>query len=59
DRGKPGQDLDRLTAKLAEKALKSIKSKEYCEPYKAQAKQLVKIGLGVTHQGKCRALIEG
>ncbi|MDR1395995.1 MAG: ATP-binding protein [Deltaproteobacteria bacterium] len=59
DRGEDSKDLDRLTAKLAEKALKSIKSKEYCEPYKAQAKQLVKIGLGVTHRRKCRALIEG
>jgi hypothetical protein len=59
DRGKAGQDLNRLTAVLAKKALKSINSKDYWVPYKAQAKQLVKIGLGVTHRGKCRVMIEG
>ncbi|MDR1165082.1 MAG: AAA family ATPase [Deltaproteobacteria bacterium] len=51
----PGQE--RLVARLAKMALSSIDAKDYWRPYQAEAKELVKIGLGVSWRGQCLALI--
>jgi hypothetical protein len=57
DRGAKCKNTDRLTANLAKKALKSINTKDYWVPYKVLARKLIKIGLGVTHRGRCQVLV--
>ncbi|MDR0549625.1 MAG: ATP-binding protein [Deltaproteobacteria bacterium] len=51
---------EKLAAKLeelADKGLKAIAEKKYSLPYVSEAKNLVKIGLGVTSRGQCLAKI--
>jgi hypothetical protein len=44
-------------AGLAKTALSAIDDKDYWRPFQAEAKELVKIGLGVSWRGQCLALI--
>ncbi|MDR1109693.1 MAG: AAA family ATPase [Deltaproteobacteria bacterium] len=48
----------RLVARLAKTALSAIDGKDYWRPFQAEAKELVKIGLGVSWRGQCLALME-
>ncbi|MDR1309103.1 MAG: ATP-binding protein [Deltaproteobacteria bacterium] len=48
----------RLVARLAKTALSAIDGKGYWRPFQAEAKELVKIGLGVSWRGQCLALME-
>jgi hypothetical protein len=47
----------KIVADLAEKALNATTDKNYVIPVIARAGKLVRIGLGVTNQGQCRALV--
>jgi hypothetical protein len=47
----------RLVAGLAQTALSAIDEKDYWRPFQAEAKDLVKIGLGVSWRGQCLALM--
>jgi hypothetical protein len=47
----------RLVARLAQTALSAIDGKDYWRPFQAEAKDLVKIGLGVSWRGQCLALM--
>ncbi|MDR1166529.1 MAG: AAA family ATPase [Deltaproteobacteria bacterium] len=58
DVGRSVPKQERLVAKLAKMALSSIDAKDYWRPYQAEAKELVKIGLGVSWRGQCLALME-
>ncbi|MDR1086259.1 MAG: PD-(D/E)XK nuclease domain-containing protein [Deltaproteobacteria bacterium] len=55
DKGKKSSDLEAI---LKKQALKAICAKGYLSPYMDKAKQLIKIGLGVTCMGKCLAIIQ-
>jgi hypothetical protein len=58
DVGKSIPQQTRLVAELARTALSTIDEKDYWRPFQAEAKELVKIGLGVSWRGQCRALME-
>ncbi|MDR3204621.1 MAG: PD-(D/E)XK nuclease domain-containing protein, partial [Deltaproteobacteria bacterium] len=51
-------NIEKKLIQLAQKALKTIDSKDYWQPYKAQAKTLIKIGIGVVSRGRCLALTD-
>jgi hypothetical protein len=54
-RGEDGQD--KLLTDLAKKALNAINAKDYGSSLLSNAKEAVKIGVGVTTRGKCLALV--
>ncbi|MDR1165950.1 MAG: ATP-binding protein [Deltaproteobacteria bacterium] len=58
DKGNSFTRQDALLVALAQKALAAIEAKDYWRPYQAEAKETVKIGLGVSWRGQCLALIE-
>jgi hypothetical protein len=51
-------NIKKKLTQLAQKALKTIDTKDYWRPYKAQAKTLIKIGIGVVSRGSCLALTD-
>ncbi|MDR3203254.1 MAG: ATP-binding protein [Deltaproteobacteria bacterium] len=51
-------NIEEKLTQLAQKALKTIDTKDYWHPYKAQAKTLIKIGIGVVSRGRCLALTD-
>ncbi|MDR1084241.1 MAG: ATP-binding protein [Deltaproteobacteria bacterium] len=58
DKGTKSSDQEALLKKQALKAIYTIDTKSYLSPYLDKAKQLIKIGLGVTYRGKCLAIVQ-
>jgi hypothetical protein len=52
------KDVDQLLAKLALKALETIKTKRYGEKYKLEGKRLIAVGLGIFGRGRARAAFD-
>jgi hypothetical protein len=50
------QNQEEALTNLAKNALKAIETKDYAVPWKAPAQDLVKIGIGLSHRGKCLVL---
>jgi hypothetical protein len=58
DTGDYSKRQDALLAKLAQKALDTIDTKEYWRPYMAEAKHLLEVGVGVSYRGQSLALLK-
>ncbi|MDR1111282.1 MAG: PD-(D/E)XK nuclease domain-containing protein [Deltaproteobacteria bacterium] len=59
DAGDETPNQARLVSRLALEALAAIEKKDYWRPFRSEAKELVKIGLGVSYRGQCLALVAG
>ncbi|MDR1308416.1 MAG: PD-(D/E)XK nuclease domain-containing protein, partial [Deltaproteobacteria bacterium] len=59
DAGDETPNQARLVSRLALEALAAIERKDYWRPFRSEAKELIKIGLGVSYRGQCLALVAG